>query len=251
MSRFRGNRRFDRIQNRLYTFSDAKLSPDTERRHIISTQSDYVYRELKNMIFHMVYLPGAKLTEQQLSDALKVSRTPVHDALRRLESDGLVRMEANRGAVVTLFTDEEIRELGTIRLSQDILSARLASYYGSVSDFDRLMSMAESCEQAAARGDVFQRIVQDAELHLEISRISRNARLVAQQEALYQQVHLVQISKYTDIENSIAQIHHHRPIIQAIRSHDLPEAERLICEHIRDFYQLDPYLLKCYGADKT
>ena len=80
MSRFRGNRQFDRIQNRLYTFSDAKLSqdtdrPDTERRHIISTQSDYVYRELKNMIFHMVYLPGAKLTEQQLSDALKVSRS--------------------------------------------------------------------------------------------------------------------------------------------------------------------------------
>ncbi len=201
------------------------------------------------MIFQMVYLPGTKLTEQQISDALNVSRTPVHDALRRLESDGLVRMEANRGAVVTLFTEEEIRELGTIRLSQDILSARLASYYGSVSDFDRLVTIAEECEQAAARGDIFQRIVKDSEFHLEISRISRNSRLIHQQEALYQQVHLIQVSKYTDIEHSIAQIHHHKPIVEAVRQHDLPEAERLICEHIKNFYQLDPYLLKCYGAE--
>nr|WP_288232220.1 GntR family transcriptional regulator [uncultured Anaerostipes sp.] len=205
------------------------------------------YEKIKDMIFHMEFLPGIKISEPQISERLSISRTPVHDALRRLAAEGLVKIGTNRGAAVAQFTDEEVREIGTIRLSQDILSAQLAAYYGSAADFEQLCRLADVCEEAAVKGDIYGRIKADNDFHLEISRVSGNSHLYKQQYAIYQQVHLIQISKYTDIEDSLIQIHHHVPIIESIRNADLKEAARLICDHIKDFYRLDPYLMKCYG----
>jgi len=214
---------------------------------MMSSQSAIAYKKIKDMIFHMELLPGTKISEPQISSMLSISRTPIHDALRKLASEGLVQIGRNRGASVTQFTDEEVQEIGTLRLSQDILSAELAAYYGSVADFDLLYRQAEACEEAAVKGDIYLRIKADNDFHLEISRISGNSHLYKQQYDVYQQIHLIQISKYTDIEDSLIQIHHHLPIIQSIRNSDLEETTRLICEHIKDFYHIDPYLMKCYG----
>ncbi|MCD8084263.1 MAG: GntR family transcriptional regulator [Clostridiales bacterium] len=201
------------------------------------------------MIFHMELLPGTKISELQISAMLKISRTPIHDALRRLAADGLVTIETNRIAVVTQYTDAEIQEIGTIRLSLDILAAELAAYYGSAADFDSLCQLAKICESAAASGDIYGRIQADTEFHLEIARISGNDHLCRELYAIYLQVHLIQISKYTDIESSLIQIHHHLPLIDAIRTGNLIEIRRLTCEHMKDFYHIDPYVLKCYGGE--
>ena len=214
----------------------------------MSSQSAIAYQQIKDMIFRMELLPGARIPELQISAKLSISRTPIHDALRRLESEGLVTIGHNRGATVTCFTDEEIRDIGALRLSQDILSAQLASYYGSASDFDQLDQLAEACEEASTKGDVYGRIRMDSEFHLAISKLSGNAHLISQQYAVYQQIHLIQVSKYVDIEHSLLQIHHHKPIISAIRSGNFPDIRRLICQHIIDFYHVDPYLLKCYDV---
>lgn len=214
----------------------------------MSTQSAAAYRQIKEMIFRMELLPGARIPELQLSEKLSISRTPIHDALRQLAAEGLVTIGANRGASVTAFTEIQMQEIGALRLSQDILSAQLASYYGSASDFDRLERLAEQCEAAAACGDVYGRIRTDKEFHLEIANISGNSYLIRQQYALYQQVHLIQISKYTNIENSLSQIHRHKPIVTALREGAVNAMRTLICAHIKDFYQLDPYLLKCYNG---
>jgi DNA-binding GntR family transcriptional regulator len=222
---------------------------ETEKEGIpICSQSTVAYQQIKDMIFRMELLPGARISELQLATKLSVSRTPVHDALRRLESEGLVSIGHNRGATVTCFSETEIREIGTIRFSQDILSAQLASYYGSASDFDQLYRLADACEDAAAKGDIYARIQTDSDFHLAISKISGNSRLIGQQYALYQQIHLIQVSQYTDIEHSLIQIHHHKPIVAAIHSGDLETVYTLICEHVKDFYRIDPYLLRCYGG---
>ena len=214
----------------------------------MGSQSAMAYEQIKEMIFRMELRPGDRIPEQQISARLSVSRTPIHDALRRLASEGLVTIGPNRGASVTRFTDSEIREIGAVRLVQDILAAQLASYYGSAADFDRLCVLADACETASSRGDVYGRIQTDSDFHLEIAKISGNSRLISQQYALYQQIHLIQISQYTDVAHSLVQIHHHRPIVAAIRGRDLEEARGLICQHIKEFYRLDPYLLRCYDS---
>ncbi len=215
---------------------------------LMSSQSAAAYQQIKDMIFHMELLPGARIPELQISAKLSISRTPIHDALRCLESEGLVTIGHNRGATVTCFTEDEVREIGAVRLSQDILSAELAAYYGSASDFDRLYRLADACEEASAKGDIYGRIRTDSDFHLAISQISRNSRLIGQQYAIYQQIHLIQVSKYIDVEHSLVQIHHHRPIVSAIRGGELEEVRTLICQHIKDFYRIEPYLLKCYSG---
>lgn len=213
----------------------------------MSSQSAAAYQQIKEMIFRMELLPGTRISELQLSAKLSISRTPIHDALRRLESEGLVTIGHNRGATVTCFTDGEIQEIGAIRLLQDIFSAQLAAYYGSAADFDRLDCLADDCEAAAAKGDIYGRIRTDTDFHLAISKISGNSRLIAQQFAIYQQIHLIQVSKYTGIQDSLLQIHHHKPLVAAIRAGDLEAVRTLLCQHIKDFYHVDPYLLRCYG----
>lgn len=215
----------------------------------MTSQSELAYQQIKEMIFHMELLPGDRVPELQIAAKLSISRTPIHDALRRLEGEGLIRLERNKGATVIQFSEDEIKEIGTLRLSQDILSMQLAAYYGCASDFERLTALAEACEAAAGSGDVYGRIQKDVEFHLEISRISGNTHLLNQQFALYQQIFLIQISKYTDVEHSLMQINHHKPIIAAIRRGDTAEIRRLCCQHVQHFYQIDPYVLACYSQD--
>lgn len=211
----------------------------------MNSQSAAAYEQIKDMIFRMELLPGSHIPELGIAAKLSISRTPVHDALRQLASEGLVTITQNRGAAVTSFSDQEIAEIGALRLSQDILAAQLASYYGNAADFDNLIQLADSCQEAAAQGDVYRRIRIDCEFHLAIARISRNSRLIYQQYALYQQVHLIQISKYTNVEQSLLQIHLHHPLVQAIHAEDHAQIRMLSFQHIRDFFHLDSYLLKC------
>lgn len=212
----------------------------------MASQSMLAYQKIKEMIFHMELLPGNKISEPQISAMLSISRTPVHDALRKLAGEGLVTIGRNRGASVTELSDKEIQDLGTIRLSQDILSANLAAYYGSAADFEKLYQMADTCEEAAASGDIYRRIITDKDFHLEIAKISGNSYLYKQQYAIYQQVHLIQVSKYRDIKTSLGQIHHHRPLVQSIQHSDLEQAAKLLYDHIKDFHHLDPYVKKCF-----
>ena len=217
---------------------------------VIPSQSSVAYEGIKEMIFRLELLPGTHIPEIQLSEKLSLSRTPVHDALRRLAAEGLVTISQNRGATVTSFSEKEIQEIGVVRLSQDILSTQLAAYYGSSSDFDRLYHLAEICEEVTAKGDVYGRISSDRDFHLEIARISGNSRLIRQQEMIYQLVYLIQVSQYIDVAHSLLQIHHHKPIVEALRKADIDRLNDLCCEHIRDFHHLDPYLFGKHGNAK-
>lgn len=210
----------------------------------MSLQSTYAYNKIKEMILHMEMLPGSRIPEIQIAEKLGISRTPIHDALRRLEAEELVVIRANRGAEVKLLSMDEVKDIGAVRLAQDILAVKLASYYGSVSDFERLEKLADECEQAAAAGNKYERIQKDMDFHIAISETGHNKRLLMQQQELYQQIHMIQITKYTDIQDSLMQIHHHKPILNAIRTGNTHEATRLTIQHIKDFYQIEPYLIR-------
>ena len=214
------------------------------------SQTSIAYEYLKDQIFHLKILPGEKISELQISSQLSISRTPVHDAIRSLAAEGLVTIKASRSAIVAEFSDKEIKDIGTIRFAQDILSAELASYYGSAADFEVLEQLAALCEDAAEKGDVYERIKADLDFHLKIAEISGNASLYQHQKSIYQQIHLIQISKYTSIEDSLLQIHYHRPIINAIRNGEHETTRKLIGEHLKNFFQVEPYLLKCYGIEE-
>ena len=111
--------------NRQLTFLYAMHTLHTkEGWYKVDTES--VYRQLREQIVSGVYRAGDRLPEVSLSTALAVSRTPVREALRRLESDGLVQA-SGRGVVVTAMSTPDLRHAHAVRGALDALTAELAA----------------------------------------------------------------------------------------------------------------------------
>lgn len=101
--------------------------------------SERVYDEVRRGIVEGRYAPGTRLIEQRVAEELDVSRTPVREAVRRLESEGLVVVERNRGAHVRPLSEQEIADLYEVRARLEAYGAQLAA------------SRAEPAEVAAVR----------------------------------------------------------------------------------------------------
>jgi DNA-binding GntR family transcriptional regulator len=102
---------------------------------------DHVYRLLRHAIASRSVRPGTRVVEATLATRLQVSRTPVRDALRRLETDGLLVRSANGGLEVTAFSSAELEDIFRVRREFDRLAARLACERGKPQDWVALRSL--------------------------------------------------------------------------------------------------------------
>ena len=134
-----------------------------------------VYNYVLDQIFQQKLSYGQKISEEEIAQSLNVSRTPIREALRKLESDGLVEILPKRFAQIVTLTEDDMRQLGTVKLQLDFLAAQLAVHHGSNSDFAALERTNESMADALARDDHYQLLRQDAEFHQAYIRISGNA----------------------------------------------------------------------------
>ncbi|HEY8361652.1 MAG TPA: GntR family transcriptional regulator [Tissierellaceae bacterium] len=204
------------------------------------------YEKIKSMIMNLELKPGDRIPEEKIAHIINSSRTPVREALRKLSHEGLVTIYPDRFSEVTYYDEDDVKQIGVLRLSQDLLSCRLAIMNGSNADFEALEIIANKCEESARKGDVYGRIEYDSEFHLEIAKIGGNRFLIEEQEKLYQKIHLIQISKYTNIEDSIKQIKQHKNIIEALYDRDYDRIKVLVCEHLKSFYGIDQYIIDMY-----
>ena len=97
-----------------------------------------VYTALRKAILTGEIAPGERLTEMKLGDMLGTSRTPIREALRKLEMEGLVKIIPRSGARVAPITESDLRDVLEVRRSLDSLSARLASRRGDARQKERL-----------------------------------------------------------------------------------------------------------------
>lgn len=104
---------------------------------------DQVYRLLRHAIASGTLAPGTRVVEASVAEQLEVSRTPVRDALRRLESDGLLVRSGSVGLKVTEFSPDELEDIFTIRREFDRLTARLAASRASPADWDGVRRLVE------------------------------------------------------------------------------------------------------------
>lgn len=207
------------------------------------SSSELAYEQIREMILHLDVKPGEKIPEEKIAKFVGGSRTPVREALRRLSAEGLVRIYPRRFAEVAYYDEKAVQELGTVRLAQDILACKLAIRYGSPEQFKHLAMLAERCQHGAELGNIYDRIVFDSAFHLYIAEIGGNQLLLENQRKVYLMVHLVQISKYTGVEDSLRQISLHQEILTALQKRDIHLVQQACCEHLQDFFALDPAVL--------
>lgn len=153
-----------------------------------SVNSDLAYAHIRKRILNGEYPPGSPLMTKDLSSEIGVSRTPVRDALRQLEADGLVVIRPHLGANVTKMGRKEFRELCELRLALEGHAAALAAVNHSQSDLREIQyaldamrnltsSILSSSDEAPFIGDLLR---EDVRFHIAIMAAAHNALMKAE-----------------------------------------------------------------------
>ena len=140
---------------------------------------DDATQTLRDAILNGRFTAGARLRQTDLADQLAISRTPVREALGRLQHEGLVELLPGGGVRVAVLALEEAAELYDLREVLDGLAARLAAQRAAPASFARLEKSLDRMAQCLARNDANQWFGAHVAFHEEIFRASGNARLIA------------------------------------------------------------------------
>lgn len=198
-----------------------------------------VYDYLKEKILHLELLPGEKIPETKIARQFGISRTPIREAMRSLENEGLIRRYPNRFAEVATFPQSYVQQLGLVRLGLEKLSVQLAIFYGCNADFVKLKEKAQCCYDAAGRGDLQEQIRADTDFHRGIAALTRNPLIEKYLFELESQIQLLLAHKYIQASDSEESMRAHCDIMDAMIQRDEERAIALITEHLVSFYSLD------------
>ncbi len=195
--------------------------------------SDQIFIHVKRMILTGELKAGERIPEARIGSQFGVSRTPIREALRRLEQYGLVVIKPRSYAQVAGMVPSEVDQVADVRASIEELSARLLASCAEESDFEALAGLAERCSERLDKGDMAGAFEADSALHLAMAERCGNPYVhdtMQRLDARIQLSRLVRCGTREHVRNAIRQ---HGPLLAAIRRHDPEEAGRLMRAHVR------------------
>ncbi|MDK2564441.1 GntR family transcriptional regulator [Romboutsia sedimentorum] len=193
---------------------------------------DVVFENLREAIVEGKVKPGQRLMEVQLAEQLGVSRTPVREAIRKLELEGLVIMLPRKGAYVASMSLKDIIDVLEIRASVEGLAASLASERISPEDIKKLEAILKDFEQSAAGSDVETLLKKDVEFHECIFKATKNKKLHQLINSLWEQVYRFRVTYISDYDSTVDIARDHKLILDAIKKGDNEMAKKHATEHI-------------------
>ena len=193
---------------------------------------DVVFNTLRQAILRGELKPGERLMEIQLANKLGVSRTPVREAIRKLELEGLVLMVPRKGAEVAQITEKNLRDVLEVRRALEELAVQLACLRMQETDLEDLRRAQERFEQVLASDDITAVAEADVAFHDVIYMATDNQRLIHLLNNLREQMYRYRVEYLKRKECHSQLLDEHRSIICAIEQRDAQEATRLTCQHI-------------------
>lgn len=193
---------------------------------------DVVFNTLREAILKGELKPGERLMELQLAAKLGVSRTPIREAIRMLEQEGLAVTIPRRGAEVAKMTEKDMEDVLQIREALEILAVRLACDKISEEQTFLMGKRLSIFENAIKLADVKQITQADVEFHETIYTIADNPKLVGMLSNLREQIYRYRVEYLKDEKNYPTLVDEHRKIVQALRKHDKETAAAMTKEHL-------------------
>lgn len=196
---------------------------------------DRAYAALREKIFSGELAAGDRLKEREICDALDVSRTPVREALRKLQADGLVIIEPRRGAVVAGINANDAEEIYSLGILLEGFGAGLAARRATEEDLGELDQIIAAMEDVLRDDTPASRsayLELDSDLHRRIVQITDNrhlAQLIRQVVGLPVLIQAFTHYSHADLKRSLQQ---HRTIVSALRTGDAEWAEAAMRAHI-------------------
>ncbi len=191
-----------------------------------------VYQKLRDDILDGKFEDHEELREITIGEEMGVSRTPVREALRQLELEGLVQIIPNKGAYVTGITAEDVRDIYMIRSKLEGLCARLVVENITKEQEEELEENVYLAEFHAGRGHMEQMAELDNRFHDILYEACASKMLKHQLTNLHQYVMRVRRQTLSATNRSKASNEEHKAIMEAIKLRDADLAERLANQHI-------------------
>ncbi len=193
---------------------------------------DSVFNELRQEILTGELAPGERLMEIHLADRLGVSRTPIREAIRMLELEGLVTMIPRRGAQVSQITEKQMNDVLEVRQALDVLCVKLACERIDKEGLKRLEAACKAFEEAVESDDN-RRIAQaDVEFHNVIIEATGNDKLISMEDTFSQPMYRYRYEYIKDGSGHQNLVKEHREILSAIAAGDVEAAAGAAGLHI-------------------
>lgn len=193
---------------------------------------EIVYEELKKQILTGKIAPGTRMMEVELAEAMDVSRTPVREATRKLEKDGLVVIEPRRGAYVSEISVKDMVDTLVVRESLEGLAASLACQRITREELEQLDAMTNRYSDAIASGNMDQIIQEDESFHRAIVELSGNKTLNSLFETVRELALRFRYLYYEDFSRYENMPTEHMSIVEAIRSGEPAMARDVSEKHV-------------------
>jgi DNA-binding GntR family transcriptional regulator len=205
------------------------------------------YRTIKAHILENRYPPGHQVLEQQLADDLGMSRTPVREALIRLQDEGLVELIPRRGMRVVPLSPQEMQEIYEVLTALEVAAVELAARQTLTDrDLAPLDDALQAMETRLAADDLDGWADADARFHNALINLSGNKRLAGLAATLADQVHRARMVTLRLRPRPVRSIEEHRAVLEALRAGDGTRACKQHRRHRRRSAQLLLDLLSYY-----
>lgn len=204
---------------------------------VAGSLKEQAYQAIKHRIITCAFKPGQELSENAVANALKIGRTPVHQAFDRLHSEGLVDVQPRKGIIVRPINLDEVIEIIETRLLNETFAVRLAAERASSAEIVAIRDVLLRVAEIADQDDVEQMMLLDRDFHRLIARAAHNTVLADVLLKLHERsLRLWFISLAT--AGHQARVHEeHQRIFDAISHRDVDAAQSAMRLHIDSFRQ--------------
>jgi DNA-binding GntR family transcriptional regulator len=206
--------------------------------------AEAIYATLREAILCGILVPGERLGEVQLASLFKRSRTPVREAILRLESERLTERSSRRGFVVGRITREEVLEVYAVRAAMDGLAARLAALGILPGEVEHLRWINDRIREAAGRQDYGRMLNLNIEFHETVCRASRNSLLLQFMRQIHDWVRRFSDTTFSYPGRSSTAVAEHEALLDALERRDPDEAERVARAHMERAKQVRVAMLQ-------
>lgn len=198
---------------------------------------DVVFNTLRQGILRGLLPPGLRLMEIQLAKQLGVSRTPVREAIRKLELEGLVVTIPRKGAEVAEITPKDLHDVLEVRCALEALAVELACHAITDKELNELGLYLEKFKTLVPTGDINALAECDVAFHDVIINSTGNNRLIQMLNNLREQMYRYRLEYLKDDATHPLLIKEHQEIIACLQNKDTTGAKSVISEHINQQYE--------------
>ena len=193
---------------------------------------DVVFNTLRQAILRGELKPGERLMEIQLANKLGVSRTPIREAIRKLELEGLVLMIPRKGAEVAEITEKSLRDVLEVRRALEELAVQLVCEKITEEEIEELKAAAREFENVLKDGDITKIAEADVRFHDVIYMATDNQKLIQLLNNLREQMYRFRVEYLKREEVRPQLLAEHEEIIATIDRREKDTATKVVCEHI-------------------